>query len=116
MKNVWPVMVLGGAALAAAGALLVVLVDHLRSHPGDVDSFQDYLLANNLRARAIRRARAAWRYHYRRKSWRLSRFARFYVAEIEAADGSIEEMIAAYDPWAAARGIQIVSGAAINAR
>jgi hypothetical protein len=109
MINAWPVTVLCGATLAAVCALFLVLMDHLRPHPGDLKQIREFFVTQGLHVRTVRRSWAVWRYHYRLAAWKLSRFARFYVVEMEAADGRVTGVIAACDPWKA--GIQIVSPA-----
>lgn len=111
MKNAWRVTVLCGAVAAGAGALLLVLLDHLRPHPGDLKQLREFFVAKGLQVRTVRRSRAVWRYHHMRTAWQLSRFARFYIVKVETAHGSDSETIAAYDPWHATKGTQIVSAA-----
>jgi hypothetical protein len=104
VSTAWPVTGLFLTTTAAATAFVLIMLVHLAPHPKDIALVLAALVSKSLEPISIRRSFAVWRHHYRRGSWHLSRWARFYVVKIQ----SDSELLVAVDPWEPQRGAQIV--------
>lgn len=107
-RSGWPATLIFAAVGLSAAALLALFFEHVRPHPDDMKRLSARLTSMDLHVRSIERTRAIWHLHYRKRAWHLSRFARFYRIDAETDEGEPRRLYAAFDPWRANYGMQIL--------
>ena len=99
MNWFFPQVILLGTLLLEVVVLIAILFHHLAPHPEDIERISAHLACRGFNVQSVFRSRTDWLYHYKRGAWRLSRFARFYLAAVTAKDGEECELLTAVDPW-----------------